>query len=444
MTRGSFPGLGFDPTPGELSSVAAVLDALQNACQLIEEATPRLFDAVEVTDDAEWGGSAAEEFSDHGDDLPQGLNTGVVAMSAAGEALATWFGQMKANQDQCEELETKARALQRQLERADDAVSEAGNAVPMSADNPRYVELRGAFDDAVAKRDEIAGQLDALIARAHRLETQHEREADAAAEAIRGAQDDDPFKPESDGFGVQVLDGISAVSGEVAKWSATAATVAAFVPGGQGVAAGLTAVSGVATVVNVGSSIGQKAVGSSNAPTWGQIALAAVPAKAAGSALKGARGGYKAAKGSGTTSGTTEVASSMARRGLDGARKGFARNNAVAQARKGMDDVKRSREGLTPQHTPKKSGKDLAGAAAKAPTDAVETANRFADRDNKSPNAPYLGTGGKALGLLVNPSIDGTADLAKDAGKYLPNEDRDSSSKQSETGDDWHDRPRRP
>ncbi|MGH3467323.1 MAG: hypothetical protein ACRDQF_06290, partial [Thermocrispum sp.] len=94
MTRGSFPGLGFDPTTGELSSVAAVLDSLQNACQLVEEATPRLFDAVEITDDAEWGGSAAEEFSDHGDDLPQGLNTGMVAMSAVGEAMAQWFGQM--------------------------------------------------------------------------------------------------------------------------------------------------------------------------------------------------------------------------------------------------------------------------------------------------------------------------------------------------------------
>lgn len=380
MTRGSFPGLGFDPTPGELASVAAVLDSLQNACQLIEEATPRLFDAVEITDDAEWGGSAAEEFSDHGDDLPQGLNAGAVAMSAVGEALAEWFGQMSANQNHAEELETRARKLRKELQAADDA-----------------------------KRDGIAADLDAVIARAHRLESKHEREANTAAEAVRGAQDDSPFKPESDGFGVQVLDGISAVSGEVAKWSATAATVAAFVPGGQGVAAGLTAVSGAATLVNVGSSLGQKAVGSSNAPSWGQIALAAVPAKAAGSAFKGARGGFKAAQGQGTR----EVVTSMGRRGLDGAGKGFARNNVVTQTRKSLDDVGRSRRGEALQHTPRTSGKHAAAAGATAPLDAVETANNLADRDKKHDVGLFPRSLNNALGFAIDPSADRAADIAK-------------------------------
>lgn len=438
MTRGSFPGLGFDPTPGELTSVAAVLDSLQNACQLIEEATPRLFDAVEITDDAEWGGSAAEEFSDHGDDLPQGLNTGAVAMSTVGAALAEWFGQMSANQNHAEELETKARKLQKELEAADDAMHAAGNAVPMSTDHPRYAELRGAFDDAVAKRDGIAADLDALIARAHRLESKHEREANTAAESVRGAQDDSPFKPESDGFGVQVLDGISAVSGEVAKWSATAATVAAFVPGGQGVAAGLTAVSGVATLVNVGSSLGQKAVGSSNAPSWGQIALAAVPAKAAGSAFKGARGGFKAAQGQGTR----EVVTSMGRRGLDGASKGFARNNAVTQTRKSLDDVGRSRRGEALQHTPRTSGKQAAAAGAQAPLDAVDTANNLSDRDKTHELGLFPRSLNNALGFAIDPSADRAADIAKgELSKAVGSDAKDLSSKQSKPDDDWHRRP---
>jgi hypothetical protein len=435
VSRGSFPGLGFDPTPGELTSVAAVLDSLQNACQLIEEAMPRLFDAATITDDAEWGGSAAEEFSDHGDDLPQGLNTGAVAMSAVGETLAEWFGQMKANQDHAEELETRAKQLQKDLEAADAAMRDAGDAVPMS-DHPRYPELHQAWQDASTKRDGIAADLDALIARAHRLEATHERNANTAAEAIRGAQDDSPFKPAEDGFGVQVLDGISAVSGEVAKWSATAATVAAFVPGGQGVAAGLTAVSGAATVVNVASSLGQKAVGSANAPSWGQIALAAVPAKTASSAIKGARGGFTAAQ----SKGTQEALASAGRRGLDGARKGFARNNAYAQARKGVEDVKRAREGLNPKHTHRSSGKDVAGGLAKAPFDAVDSANNLVDEDRKQESTP-LRVGGHLAGIPADP-IGGLVDAAKsEGGKLLPNPDKDLSTKQSETDDDWHRRP---
>ncbi|MGH3431717.1 MAG: hypothetical protein ACRDQB_02660, partial [Thermocrispum sp.] len=313
-------------------------------------------------------------------------------------------------------LESQAKKLRQQLGEADDAVRSAGDKVPMSTDHPRYPELRGAFDDAVRRRDDIATKLEEAIAKAQRLQAKHEREAEGTAEAVRGAQDDDPFKPENDGFGVQLLDGISVVSGEVAKWSATAATVAAFVPGGQGVAAGLTGVSGAATLVNVASSAGQHAVKSSNAPSWTQIALAAVPAKAGGSLLKGARGGYKAAQGQGAR----EIVSSTTQRGLDGARKGFTRNNAYTQARKGYADAQRARNGEALQHTQRSTGREAAAALARTPTDAAESANNLADRDHKSGNAPHLGTAGKGAALLIDPSADRLADLAKSSWHRRP------------------------
>lgn len=425
-SRGSFPGLGFDPTTGDLSSVGAVLDSLQNAAQLIEEATPRLAEAVAVTADLGWAGGAATAFSEEGDNLPKGLNSGAVAISAVGTALAEWFGQLVRNQQHAEELETKARKLRKQLEQADEAMHSAGDAVPMSTDNPRYAELRGTFDDAVAERDRIARELDELIARAHRLEARHERQADAAAEAIRGAQDDDPFKPEGDGISVlgvnvgEVLDGISTVSGEIAKWSASAATVAAFVPGGQGVAAGLTGVAGVATVVNVASGVGQKAVGSPNAPSWGQIALAAVPAKAGSGAVKAGLGAFKAAKGQGAKA----VAGSVTSKAADGARKGFSRNNAYAQARKGYTDVQRHRQGLEPQHVQRTSGKEAAATAAKAPLDAVDRAANIAgDDDRKLGLLPRSLNNG--LGLLLDRSWDRAADIAKsEASKHADGDGR--------------------
>lgn len=307
----SFPHLGFDPTPGELSAVGSVLESLASAHSQMAECTTRLLDAVRITDDSEWGGDAAEEFSDHGDDLPKALDTGSGSIAAVGNALNTWAGQMAANQAKAEELEDKARRLDRELDKAGRAVDDAAAARPANVSHPDYQAAERDFLAAVAAEARLREQLDKVIEDAKRLQAKHEREANAAAAAIRSGPDD-AFKPENDGFGVQVLDGISVVSGEVAKWSGTVAAVAAVVPGGQPLAAGLGTVAAGAGAVNTLSGLGQKAVGSAHAPGWGEIALGVVPAKALTSTARGAAKGVRGA--------------------VDGARKGMAENNFVKTA----------------------------------------------------------------------------------------------------------------
>ncbi|MGH3993024.1 MAG: WXG100 family type VII secretion target, partial [Pseudonocardiaceae bacterium] len=86
---GSYPGLGFDPTPGEPGAVQAVLDTFATAGENIASILPQLQSAVSTADG--WDGDAAEEFSDYGDDIPNGLAEGAESMGQAADALVVWY-----------------------------------------------------------------------------------------------------------------------------------------------------------------------------------------------------------------------------------------------------------------------------------------------------------------------------------------------------------------
>jgi len=333
---GNYPSLGFDPTPGELSAVGAVLESLLNAANQINECSIRLLEAVRITDDAEWGGSAAEEFSDHGDDLPKGLSTGAESISAVGSALQTWANQMFDNQAKADELERRAKKLKEQLRRAGAAVEDAAGAMPRSVDNPRYAATQAAFLDAVNEEARLREALDRVIDEATRLRAKHLREANAAAEVIRGGPDD-AFQPENDGFGVQLLDGISVVSGQVAMWSGTVAAIAAVVPGGQPVAAVLGTTAAAAGGVKALSGLGQRMTGSSNAPTVAELALDVVPLRAGTS---GARAAFTAARGARGQGARAMTGNAMAG-ARDGARRGLDEQAFVRTYRDGREYAKR-------------------------------------------------------------------------------------------------------
>ncbi|MDQ3788887.1 MAG: hypothetical protein M3422_16795, partial [Actinomycetota bacterium] len=182
MTTRSFPALGFDPTPGEADAVKTLMLRLAVAAETIGTTLPRLEEACTITDDAEWGGSAAEEFSDHGDDLPQGLGKGGEAINAVTSALSAWFGKLTTNQARADVLEAAARKLKAKLT---------------------------TFDRCTPESTAVSTQLARIIDDAKRLEAKHLREANATADAIRAGKDGDPFKPENDSWYVQGLDGLA-------------------------------------------------------------------------------------------------------------------------------------------------------------------------------------------------------------------------------------------
>src|SRR5262245_53365766 len=205
----SFPALGFDPAEGDKGAVATVLMSLERAAVQLDEVSSRMTEALDVSDD--WDGDAADDFHDYGDDLPKAFNSGAESMKAVAKALSTWSGQLAANQALADELERQAKKLKAELRPAGAAVDSAASAIP-PAGNPHYNDRFDAYLAAADKWSTLNAALQKVIADADRLKARHRRQADAAASAIRGGPDD-AFEPENDGWFVQLLDGVSEVSG---------------------------------------------------------------------------------------------------------------------------------------------------------------------------------------------------------------------------------------
>lgn len=358
MTR-SFPALGFDPAPGEVGAVQAVLLALATAIETAAATLPRLEEACTITDDADWGGSAAEEFSDHGDDLPMGLGKGIESMGAVADALGTWAGQLKANQDKAEDLENTARKLKQQIADAEDALTAAASAIPRDVGHPQYAERQAAYLDQVDRTAKLDAALDKVIADAKRLEAKHLREANAAADGVRSGPDD-AFKPENDAWYVQTLDGVSKVSGIVSAATAAASAGLALTGVGAPAAAVLATVSAGTAGVSTLAGIGQRIAGSRNAPSNVMLALSLVPGRTYTSAALGAGKGLArpAAGVSRLRSGAKQAGSGA----VDGLTSG-----GLPQVVKNVDEVRR----LAQRH-----GSLRDGVLAKVATDGVNQVSK--------------------------------------------------------------------
>jgi len=264
--------------------------SMSRALRVIAAVLPRLEEAAKIGDDADWGGSAAEEFSDHGDDLPQGMGKGAEAIQKAAEALGKWGGQMKANQDKAEDLEDKAKKLKKQIQQANDAVTSAAGAIPRDTANPQYDARYNAYLGAVNAAADLDAQLEQVIDDAKRLQAKHLREANAAADGIRSG-DDGAFKPENDAWYVQTLDGVSKVSGIVSAATGAAAAGLALTGVGAPAAAVLGTVSAGTAGVTALAGIGQRIAGSRNAPSNLSLALTVIPGRTyTSAALAGAKG----------------------------------------------------------------------------------------------------------------------------------------------------------
>jgi hypothetical protein len=242
----SFPALGFDPTPGEADAVQTLMLQLATAGELVNATRPRLEDAVRLADDAEWIGDAAEEFSDHGDDLPQGLGKGGDAINAVATALTSWHTTMVTNQAQAEILEAAAKKLKAKLS-----------------------TFKVCDDESTA----VSTQLSRVLDDARRLEARHLKAANSTADAIRKGKDGDPFKPENDAWYVQAFDGVAVAADGVSLATGTVAAGLAATGVGLPAAAVLEVASTGTGAVGSLAALGQQLSGSRNAPGWTAVAL---------------------------------------------------------------------------------------------------------------------------------------------------------------------------
>jgi uncharacterized protein YukE len=332
MSTRSFPALGFDPAEGDADAVKSLMLQLATASETIVQTLPRLEEAAKITDDSDWGGSAAEEFSDHGDDLPQGLGKGSEAITAVSTALSEWFGTMSTNQAQADVLEAAAKKLKATL---------------------------SGFDECNDETARLSTQLGRVIDDANRLKARHLRAANATADAIRAGKDGDPFKPENDTWYVQGFDGLAKAADGISLVTATAAAGLAATGVGVVPAAALEIVSTGAGGVGSLAALGQQLSGSRNAPGWAGVAIGlgasvipgggtvAAGVRSAGrvalkrgsrTALRTARKDIEAAARTGGVPGLVDNVNKIRRNGLEGkvSRDLTATGREVAK-RKGID-----------------------------------------------------------------------------------------------------------
>jgi hypothetical protein len=317
VTTRSFPALGFDPAEGDKAAVQELMLRLAAATETIVATLPRLEEAAKITDDSEWGGSAAEEFSDHGDDLPMGLGKGAEAMTAVSDALSTWFGQLSANQAAADVLEAEAKRLKKQL---------------------------AGFDRCTPESTQVSTVLAKVLDDAGRLRDRHLRQAEATADAIRKGSDGDPFKPENDTWYVQGFDGLAKAADGVSLVTATAAAGLAATGVGLPAAAVLGATSTASGAVGSLAALGQQLSGSRNAPGWVSVGLglgtSVIPG--GGTVAAGVRGAGRVAASRGSAAALRQARKEIAEAARGGAVPGLV--DSVNQVRRHGLEGKVSRD----------------------------------------------------------------------------------------------------
>jgi uncharacterized protein YukE len=255
----SYPGLGFDPTPGEPSAVQNALTQIADGGGKLEMLMGTIESDLDLSDG--WEGSAADEFHDNLDDIPRALNSGAQSMEYVANALVTWAGQLVDNKRQAEVLDKLALELKQQLRAAVAELNQA-QARLESAHGAGRATAQAAFDRAAVHAVSVNDQFDAIIEQAKTLQDKHLAQAEATATKIAGASNSDTFEPT--GKFSQVVGTVGSVLGEVSVWTGRAAFVAALLatgPAGWTAAGALAATTAASGLTGTGAKLYAKQAG---------------------------------------------------------------------------------------------------------------------------------------------------------------------------------------
>ena len=267
-----YPNVGIT-LEGEASAIRATLEAFVNAGDEIGRVLPSLQKAVQTADG--WEGSAAEEFKDKGDDLPEGLVNGAESMGKAAEALGTWASQLVNNKLEAEVLDSMAKRLKEHIE---ETWADMRNAIDAVSAATTAEARNSAQQTANAFATKLAGlesDLEQVIEDGKKLEQKHLDQANATAAKIQAAKGG-AFNPT--GWTEQAIGVAGTVLGEISAWTGRAAFVAALIPGGQTVAGALVLASAATGVVSVGGKATAKLSGAPDMQRlgWGELGLDAL------------------------------------------------------------------------------------------------------------------------------------------------------------------------
>jgi hypothetical protein len=176
-----YPGLGFDPAPGDPRAVDGVSARCRTAARALE-ADPAVGEAVRRCQ--QWSGQGADAFAARLGRLPARLQASREVLAAMAEILDGWSSTLLGNQRRADDLDRTARRLRRQITEATDDVERAATDAQF-ATGPAAAQAIATRDAAQQRLDALQADLDRVRDEARVLERDHVVEADRVAERLR-------------------------------------------------------------------------------------------------------------------------------------------------------------------------------------------------------------------------------------------------------------------
>ncbi|MBO0839350.1 MAG: hypothetical protein J2O49_00795 [Sciscionella sp.] len=217
-----YPGLGFDPTPGELGHVDAAVDDLRHALNSIDSASQPLASA---TDTGGWSGRAASAFSTQVRQLAGSLPSSSQQLHSAIDVLTEWRKTLSSNKNKAEKFDEQARQLRR--EHADAVHSWHDAQTQANVPGSHAATAMVVAERARARVDDLDQRLNRIIERAHQLESDHGRAADQVADQLSAISQGRPVPTRAVSSTVSTASNVASL---FSAWTSRASAVAALSP----------------------------------------------------------------------------------------------------------------------------------------------------------------------------------------------------------------------
>ncbi|MFJ9697935.1 hypothetical protein [Kitasatospora sp. NPDC101183] len=198
--KNDWPGLGFNPAPGDQAAVAALSATLRRVAQHLGGIRTTLGQISHH--EGRWTGTAADKFAEQFGPLPGYLGDASDSLTAAYGALDTWYKALTEHQPKATELERSAALARQHRGEAEQAHTSAaahpdlklaGQSFPddasLAAAKSRYEAARKHLDETAATLTSARDSLQHLLSQGATLHTTHSGDARKTAAAIRKAAD---------------------------------------------------------------------------------------------------------------------------------------------------------------------------------------------------------------------------------------------------------------
>jgi ABC-type transporter Mla subunit MlaD len=181
----AYPGLGFDPAPGDPGRVAALAEAAASAARHAADAHTGITGAVDRS--RPWVGQAADEFRRRAAELPAGLAAQRDSAAAAADVLFGWAATLADLQRRAEQLDRTARALRARIAAAERLVEEWTTAVSVASTHTRP-QAAATLAAHQQELDALHTELTPILHSAAQLAAEHQRAADRVTGELRGTR----------------------------------------------------------------------------------------------------------------------------------------------------------------------------------------------------------------------------------------------------------------